>query len=96
MLEPRSFHTHMQRNASTDPSPPARIFVDRDGIEWKVEWCDAESVKRRVPGMSTSASPGLVFSSADAIVFHLPMRYHVDPRVLTTSQLNSMVDRALD
>ena len=84
----------LRRYWSSDSQPPARLFVDDDGVEWVVEYCDPQGVRRRMPGGGPER-PGLVFSSS-AMVFHQPMRHRVDPRVLTTSQLNSMVERAYD
>lgn len=93
MLDPTGARTQFPWNASTEADPQPRLFVDSDGVEWEVEWCDAETVRRRVPGGEGS---GLVFLAKDALVFHVPMRYMVDPHLLTTSQLHSMVERAFD
>ena len=86
----------VMRGPSVDPISPVREFVDPEGVTWEVVWCDAATVRRRMRS-SASTGSGLVFSTkTQALIYHLPMRHPVDPRLLTTSQLATMVDHAFD
>ena len=67
-------------------------FIDRHGVEWTIEWREAEIVAERVAGEPEALPQGLEFTSS-ALRFRVPMSYKVDPRLLTTSALQSMVDR---
>lgn len=75
-----------------DAVPETRVFVDQDGIEWAVRWCSPGAVRKWIRD-DDDPSQGLVFTSS-AVVFHVPLRYDIDPLLLTNSQLNSMVELA--
>ena len=94
MLDPSAAGSPVPPEGGTRAHRPPHLFVDADGVEWTVEWCDGETVSRRIPGGSR-AGPGLLFS-ASGVIFHHPLSHRVYARHLTRSQLNAMVDRALE
>ena len=66
-------------------------FTDQDGVEWTIEWREAQIVADGVADEPVELPSGLQFTSS-LLRFCVPVRYEVDPRLLTTSQLQGMVD----
>lgn len=70
-------------------------FVDRDGVEWWVEWRDVET-KSQVIGAAEDVVPaGFEFTSS-ALTFRRPWPEASDPRALREAMLQQMIDSALD
>ena len=70
-------------------------FTDRNGIEWTVTWKLRSVHAQRVGGEPEWLPTGLEFTSS-AVVFRVPMKYWVHPRVIPEARLQAMVDRALE
>ena len=70
-------------------------FVDRDGVEWWVEWRDV-GVRSQVIGAADDVLPaGFEFTSS-ALTFRWPWPEATDPRALRETLLQQMVDSSLD
>jgi hypothetical protein len=73
----------------------ATKFVDRDGVEWWVQWRDVET-KSQVIGAADEVVPaGFEFVSS-ALTFRWPWPEATDPRALREPMLQQMVDSTLD
>ena len=69
------------------------LFTDRDGVDWRVSWRDAETIAMVVGGEDESFPAGFLFESS-ALVFRVPV-YWVDPRLIPGARLQAMVDRGI-